>query len=437
MVASKYFLDQSFSSSRLSVAVQFGGLNVLESDVFSSVQDGLHEIWSGCFEAYTNGSLKRAGTADVSSSAAVYFPALGLGVGVKVCGLLSSTMAELQAVALALECVSSSSSVVLYFDSQAAINVCIFEMLLKVPDFRNHYWIERRHVFDLIRDKDLSVNWIKIKDHAGVLGNMEVNRFARETACSFFVLPIRIWVRFLVADDTVVSSNACHFVRNVFRSICYAYWKAGPGWDVVLADMLGDFDWAASAKIWYFNLHMLAGFTSHKSADLCTYLMKDVHIWREILLEASVHWASLVGACDLSFFSVLQVLDSCHLDVGRYLVLCKSFVMKIWCAEAADVFDDVKKASCVVVDFMRFLVELHQSRVWLVRSRFRADMEKTGLVSDNDLVLGLFCCMSSVFSDSVIRMLDIIKSFAISFGHLRSCLFFLGLDDKPYVNISV
>ncbi|KAG9299248.1 hypothetical protein G9A89_013896 [Geosiphon pyriformis] len=400
MVASKYFLDQGFLSFCLSVAVQSGGLNILESDVFSSVQDGLHEIWSGCFEAYTDGSLKGAGSADVSSGVAAYFPALGLGVEVKVCGLLSSTMVELQAVALALKCVFSSSSVVLYLDSQAAINACVSEMLLEVPDFCNCCWIERKHVFDLIRNKDLSVSWVKVKGHAGILGNVKANRFAGEAACSFFVLPIRIWKCFLVADDTVVSDNAHHFVKDVFRSICYARWEAGPGQDVVSANMLEDFDWAASAKIWHPDSHMVAGFTSHKLADLHTYLIKALHkrlpvavrkrlynryypgvqcllcgevelpdhvftcsqnvyIQREILLEASMHWASLVGVRDLSSSSVLQFLNSCHLDISRYSVLCKSFMIKVWCAETADVFDNIKKASCVVVDFVRFLVELY------------------------------------------------------------------------------
>ncbi|KAG9299259.1 hypothetical protein G9A89_013907 [Geosiphon pyriformis] len=393
-----WFTGFFFSCS--SVAVQSGGLNVLESDVFSSMQNGLYEIWSGCFETYMDGSLKGTGTADVLSGVAAYFPALGLGVGVKVCGLLFSIMAELQAVALALKCVLSSSSVVLYFNSQAAINACVSKMLLEVPDFCNHCWIERRHVFDLIRDKNFSVNWIKVKGHAGVLGNVKADRFVGEGACFSFVLLMRIRECFLVADDTVVSGNAHHFVKDVFRSICHACWEAGLSWDVVSADMLGDFDWAASAKVWHLDSHMLAGFTSYKSADLCTYLMKALHkrlpmvvrkrlynkcysdvqcllcgkielsdyvftcsqnvyIQREILLETSVHWALLVGAHDLSSFSVLQIFNFCHLDIGRYSVLCKGFMMKVWCAEAVDVFDDVKKASCIVVDFVRFLVELY------------------------------------------------------------------------------
>ncbi|KAG9296172.1 hypothetical protein G9A89_014764 [Geosiphon pyriformis] len=277
MVASKYFLDQGLFSSRPSVAVQSGDLTILESDVFSSVQDGLHEIWFGCFEVYTDGSLKGAGSADVLSGTAAYFPALELGVGVKVCGLLFSTMVELQAVALVLKCVPLSSSVVLYLDSQAAIDACISEILLEIPDFRSCCWVERRHIFNLIRDKDLEVSWVKIKGHAEVLGNVEADKFAGEAVCSSFVLPMRVREHFLVADDMVVSDNAHHFVKDVFKSVCRARWEAGPGRDVVSANMLGEFDWAASAKVWHPDLYMLAGFTSCKLVDLHTYLMKVLH----------------------------------------------------------------------------------------------------------------------------------------------------------------
>ncbi|KAG9307685.1 hypothetical protein G9A89_023250 [Geosiphon pyriformis] len=390
------------------------------SDVFSSVRDGLHEIWSGYFEVYMNGSLRGAGSANVLSGAVAYFLALDLSVGVRIFGFLSSTMAELQAVALALECVPSSCSVVLYLDSQAAIDACVSE------------------------DKNLSVNWVKVKSHASVLGNVRADKSAGKAAGSFYVLPIR----------------------------------ASPGWDVVSIDMLGDFDWAASAKVWHPDSHMLAGFTSWKSADLQTYLMKtvhkrlpvavrkklynkcypgvqcllcekmelpdhvftcsqNVHTWMEILLEVSVCWASLVGDCDPFSSSVLKVLDSCHLDVGRYSVLCKGFVMKSWVVEAAGVFEDAGKASGVVVKFVKFLVELHRSRVWLVRSKFRVNMEKAGLVGDNCLVSNLSRRMCSVLSDSMVRMLGIAEFFAVSFGHCKPCFFFSGLNDCPHVYVGV
>ncbi|KAG9304014.1 hypothetical protein G9A89_005924 [Geosiphon pyriformis] len=242
VVVSKYLLDKSFFSSGSSGTAHSCGLNILEFDVFFSVWDGLHGVWSGCFEIYMDGSLMGAGSADVSSGAAAYFLVLDLSIGVKVYGLLSSTIAELQAVALTLECVSSSCSVLLFFDSQAAINACVSKLSSK--------------------DKNLSVSWAKVRGHAGVPGNVKTDRFVGEAAGSSYVLPVRVRECFLVAEDTVVLGNAHHFIKDLFRSVCRTHWEAGPGCDVISIDILRDFDWVSSVRVWHSNSHMLAGFIS-------------------------------------------------------------------------------------------------------------------------------------------------------------------------------
>ncbi|KAG9289268.1 hypothetical protein G9A89_007513 [Geosiphon pyriformis] len=252
VVVSKYLLDKGFfssGSSGSSGTVYFCGLNILKSDVFSSVWDGLHGVWSGCFEVYTNGSLMGAGSANVLSGAAAYFLALDLSIGVRVCGLLSSTMAELQAVTFALECVLFSCSVLLFLDSQAAIDACVSELSSEVLDFHNCCWVKHRHVFNLIRDKNLSVSWAKVRGYAGVSGNVKADRFADEAAGSFYVLPVRVCERFLVAENTVVLGNAHHFVRDLFRSVCRTHWEVGPGRNVVSVDILGNFDWVSFVRI--------------------------------------------------------------------------------------------------------------------------------------------------------------------------------------------
>ncbi|KAG9295457.1 hypothetical protein G9A89_013486 [Geosiphon pyriformis] len=431
VAAFKYLLNKSFFFSGSSGTAYSCGLNILKSDVFSSVRDSLLGVWSGCFEVYMDGSLMGAGSADVLSGATAYFSALDLSIG---------------AVTLTLECVPFSCSMLLFLNSQATIDACVSELLSKILDFYN-------------------CCWTKIRGHAGNLGNVKADRFADKAAGFSYVLLVRVCEHFLVAKDTMVSGNAHYFVRDLFRSVCHVRWEAGLGHDVVSVDMLGDFDWVVSVRVWHPDSHMLAEFTSQKLADLHMYLIKtlhrrlpvevkkrlydkcylgvqcllcgevelpdhvfsclqDAHTHKEILLEASTHWVSLV-------------LNFCLLDVGRYSVLCKKFVMKSWCAEAAGVFDDIKKASCIVIDFVRFLVELHHSRVWLVRSKFRSDMKRAGLVGNNSLVLGLLCDMSFVLSDSVVKLFGITESFAISFGHCRPCLFFSGLNGSSCVYVSV
>ncbi|KAG9284838.1 hypothetical protein G9A89_003761 [Geosiphon pyriformis] len=163
----------------------------------------------------------------------------------------------------------------------------------------------------------------------------------------------------------------------------------------------------------------------------------DVEIWREVLATASANWMSFAGSCSLLFSAVLQSLDRCFLDIGLYSILCKRFVLRDWCAEAMEVLESKKEAVSVVVGFVEHFVELYHSKAWLVKSAYRVKMKVVGLISDNTLISGLSCCMNSLLSNKVVRMLGIVNSFAISFGHYRSCLFFSGLDGNPHVLLGV
>ncbi|KAG9307216.1 hypothetical protein G9A89_017044 [Geosiphon pyriformis] len=195
-----------------SLVVSAGGgflpeLDVLNSVEFSDVQSGLHKIWSGLFDVYTDNSLKDAGTANIIGSMTAYFSSVNLSVGGKIQGLLSSTLSELQAVALTLECIPSFCVVVLHLDSQAAIDVCVSEMSLAVSDFC-------------------------------VISNMEADVAVGCAICFKFSLFVRVCKRFLVAEVMAMSGNVCHFVRD-----------ADPGWDVVLSNLVGCMDWSAMVKV--------------------------------------------------------------------------------------------------------------------------------------------------------------------------------------------
>ncbi|KAG9290069.1 hypothetical protein G9A89_010375 [Geosiphon pyriformis] len=216
---------------------------------------------------------------------------------------------------------------------------------------------------------------------------------------------------------------------------------------------------------------MLAEFTSQKSATLRMYIMKAVHhklsvvvckrlydkkypgvlcllcremelldhvftcvrnsnIRRKVLFETFVFWAFLVGTHYLFSSAVSWVLDLCYLDVGLYLVICKGFVLKNWCEKTIKVFDRRKRAVNFVIDLVERLIELHHSKVWLMKSEFRVYIEKIGLVGNSGVLLGLLCCASSVLSDNMVRFLGVLESFiALSF--------FFGLNGSSCVNIGV
>ncbi|KAG9306333.1 hypothetical protein G9A89_018216 [Geosiphon pyriformis] len=476
MVSSEFLKGQGYSFSGSVGSAEKLGLDILGSGEFFAVKDGLHDIWSGFFEVFTDGSLRNAGSAEVACGAVAYFPVLDKSIGVAVRGLLSSTMAELQAVTLALECVPSSSTVVLCLDSQAAIDACVSEMSLVAPDFRNQCWLERHHIFNLVRDKDLSVSWVKVKGHSGIPGNVRADLAAGAVSGSSFSLCADVRKHFLVAEGVAVSDNARHFVRNIFQSICCARWEAGPGCDVVLDVMIGCIDWVVTAKVWHPDSHMLAGFTNCASLTLRTYVMKTVHrrlpvavrkrlydkcypsvlclfcgevefsdhiftcvhesgIHGEILAEVSARWSALAGGSPAS--AVLQVLSQCSIDVGLYTLVCKGFVLEEWYEKACDVFEDRKVATARIVDYVKFVVGLHHTKVWLARANHQVVMEKAGLVCDVGVVSGLPCDVSSVLSDGVVRLLGLANSFAVSFGHRKPYCFFSGLGGSVRVVIDV
>ncbi|KAG9296087.1 hypothetical protein G9A89_011939 [Geosiphon pyriformis] len=233
VVVSEFFLGKRFSLSGTTGSVELHRLDVLGSSKFSAIKNELHNVWLDFFEVYTDGSLKNAGSAEIAGSAATYFPALNLSVGVAIRGFLSSTMAELQAVALSLECVPFSSTVVLYLDSQAAINACVSEMSFATPNFCNQCWFERHHIFNLVRDKDLNVSWAKIKGHFEIPSNVKADLAVGAVFGSPFLLSANMHEHFLVVENTAVFGNACHFVWNIFQSVCYAHWEAGSGCNLV------------------------------------------------------------------------------------------------------------------------------------------------------------------------------------------------------------
>ncbi|KAG9306565.1 hypothetical protein G9A89_004762 [Geosiphon pyriformis] len=173
---------------------------------------------------------------------------------------------------------------VLYLDSQAAIDA----------------------------NKDLVVRWVKIKSDSGIVGNVEADAAAGHAMCSKFSLSVGVHKHFLMAKAMVMSGNTCHFVRNVFQSICHAYWEAGLGQNVVPSNLIGHVDWSAMAKVWHPDSYMLASFTSQESSvELSDHVFTcalNAGVWREVLAEAFMSWTFLLGIVGPVSSTVLQAL---------------------------------------------------------------------------------------------------------------------------------
>ncbi|KAG9306710.1 hypothetical protein G9A89_004257 [Geosiphon pyriformis] len=191
-----------------------------------------------------DGSLSGLDTVGMKAGAVVFFEDIDSGLDVKMSGLVSSMLMELQAIALALECVPAFHSVDLFSDSQAALDACKSESLLARPDFRNCCWIEHCHIANVIRDKNLDVNWVKVKDHSGVPSNEHADSLAGVTASSSWVDE---W--FLRAGDSAIFGNSRHFVYDIFWSVHRVCWEVGSGSRVLVDSLRSDVNWARSVLV--------------------------------------------------------------------------------------------------------------------------------------------------------------------------------------------
>ncbi|KAG9294577.1 hypothetical protein G9A89_008056 [Geosiphon pyriformis] len=301
---------------------------------------------SGSLSVYTDGSLKDLGTVGCKTGTAAFFKNINLSLEVGVSGLMSSTMAKLQAIALALECVSVSSSVYLFLDSQFALNACKLELGL-----------------------NLRISWHKVKSHFGVLGNKHTNVI---TGAAFFFM----------ADDGVISGNSRHFVCNIYYSVCHACWEVGSGFKFLIGSLISKIDWLCSSLVWHSDSHMATGFTSRLLANIYTYFIKALHhqllvaIWKCLysrlylsvlcLYCGDIEVSDYVFSCRIDGSKVVSGLSHFFSGVLQLLSSCSS--NSLYC-EAVFVFYDPKVAGLKVVKFVQSFGLAFRNDVWSVHAK--------------------------------------------------------------------
>ncbi|KAG9289727.1 hypothetical protein G9A89_014462 [Geosiphon pyriformis] len=429
---------------------------------FGVICNDLLNVGAARLSVYTDRSLSNLGTVDMLAGAAVFFEDIDLGLSVRVSGLVSSTLVELQTIALALECVPSSRLVDLFLDSQVAIDACRSKSLLAGPDFRNCCWVEHCHIANVIYHKNLDINWIKVKGHSRVSGNVRADALAKNAALSAWHLPHLVSERFLKAGIDTVSGNSRHFVRNVFRSIHRVYWEIGSGSQIVLGCMCANIDWLRFSLVWHSDSHMVAGFTSTQTAGFRTYFMKALHHRLPVAVRKRLYdriYSSVVCLfCDevevldhvfscsfdadsctslldtlaaawemrsgLFHFSscVLQLLSTCISDVAVSTALCKDF--------SVSVYKDPKMVVVKVVDFVQKFCLAFYDNIWLVCAKHQAIMEKNKLIPCD----GSISVTVSGFST---WLLGIANALGISFEYHKCCLFYAGVGNMASIHISV
>ncbi|KAG9287805.1 hypothetical protein G9A89_017400 [Geosiphon pyriformis] len=476
MLATAFLNDASLLSNDQFVSDGAVYQDIFGSADYASVCGHLSQVISGSLSVYTDGSLRSLGTAGCRAGATAFFEDIDLGLGVGVSGLMSFILAELQTIALAMECVPLSCSVRMFSDSQSALSACKSEIDLVCSDFHNQCWVERQHIANIIRSKNLRVSWHKVKGHSGVSSNERADKIAGIVSLSSWRLRSRLDEHFLVADGGVVSGNLRHFVRDIYQSICRARWEVGSSARFLKDDLLFNVDWFCSSIVWHPDSHMATSFTSRPLANAHTYFMKALHYWLPVAVrkrlynkyypsvlclycgdvESSDHvffckiddsarsqildshvafWKALTG---LSLFSsvVMQLLSSCASDFPVFVALCKGFVFNDWFHEAVSVFRDPKITELEVVKFVCSLGLAFRDGVWIVCAKHYAYMKKAKLIPlDSSTPVSVSGLVSGFFA-GVVKLLDITEAVDICFGFRKPCLFFSGVGSLVSVRIS-
>ncbi|KAG9306165.1 hypothetical protein G9A89_016069 [Geosiphon pyriformis] len=382
------FLDQSSISDDLHV-VSSQDANVYSLGVISRLGQCLSSANMGVVNVYTDRLLKNLGSGEMKCGATAYFSDLGLSIGAKIGGLVSLTMIELQTIALVLECVPLNSFVVVYSDSQAALDACVAESAL---------------------GKWLDVSWHKVKRHSGVVDNERADELASLAASSFLALPVLVKKRFIKTNEVVISENIHYFAHEIFRSIDCAYWEIDPGFNVIDDSLLGDMNWFCTALVWHPNSHMATGFTIAVRKCLYSKAYSSVLCLHCGEVESSDH--SFVCTFDSNAHkSILRFhLAKWHCVSGLDLHLSRVS------QEASSILDDAKVVGRFIVDFVQELGAAHHTDIWVIRAKYRALMEKGGLILLDSSVYPMTHGLSYMFSIEVIRLLEIAETVDVCFG---------------------
>ncbi|KAG9301746.1 hypothetical protein G9A89_003292 [Geosiphon pyriformis] len=460
-----FLAGENSSPACIPVLANMGPLDILGSSGFVSICDHLSQVNARVLSVYTDGSLRNLGTVGCKVGAAAFFKDIGMGLGVGVSGLMSSTMAELQAIVLALECVSVFSNVHLFSDSQSTLDACKSELGMC------------QHIANVISSKVLNVAWHKVKGHSGVLGNEHADVIASADSVSDWFFSLYLDEHFLMADGNIVSDNSRHFVYDTFHAMCHACWEVGSGSKFLPDNLRTDINWSRSSLVWHFDLHMATSFTSRILANTHSYFMKALHhrlpvavrkwlynrLYLSVLclycgdVEVSDHvfscevddsarcrlldshmdtWKTLSGS-SVSFSCLLQLLSSCVLGSLVSMALHKGFVFDNWFCEAVSVFHSPKMACLKVVNFTCFLGLAFRDEIWLVCAKHRAYMKKHGLILLNDSSPTLVSSLTSHLFTDVIDLLGINKAFGVYFGFRKSYMFFSSIGNSVSVYIAV
>ncbi|KAG9298605.1 hypothetical protein G9A89_000824 [Geosiphon pyriformis] len=198
-------------------------------------------------------------------------------IKIKVDGLLLSTLIKLQAIAFALEYMSTSQSVDLFTNNQALLDMCNSINDVSGPDFHNKCWIEKKHIHQVISKKGLSITWNKVKDYSGVVGNKYANFYANATVTFRSFLPFVVFYRFFNVEGRLISRNAHYIAKILFNAVYSVGWETRCVGNVISADLCGYFNKAKTFCVWHPDNKIRFAYICTTLVMLWSYFMKILY----------------------------------------------------------------------------------------------------------------------------------------------------------------
>ncbi|KAG9305777.1 hypothetical protein G9A89_001065 [Geosiphon pyriformis] len=268
-------------------------------------------------EVYIDKSLKNFGMQEMECGAAAYFLDVDLCIGIRVSGLVSFILAELQVIVLALECVLFCSSIVVYLNSQIALGACAAESVLASLDFHNHCWMKTVNCacwkvelgFAIINKGMIGdVDWVC----TALVWHSNLHIAAGFT--SKFTTGLYLYFLKALHHCLLVVMQKCLYNRDYLSVLC---------------------------------LHC----REVKSSDHFFVCAFDSEVHKNLLTSHLVKWHA-VSDLGLSLSQISQVLSLCISDNVLYTTLCKNFLFRDWYLEAVSVLDDAKFAERIIINFV-------------------------------------------------------------------------------------
>ncbi|KAG9290937.1 hypothetical protein G9A89_011087 [Geosiphon pyriformis] len=302
---------------------------------FGYVGEHLLNSGLGFIIIYTNGSIKNLGLLHVCGSATAYFPDVNTSVGIKMDGLLLSTLVKIQAIALALKCMPTSQLVDLYIDSQASLDLCKSASGMTGPDFY----------------------------HSGVVGNEHADFYADAAVISKFFLPMVVPYHFFVIEGRPVFENVRHVTKKLFNAVYF----------VVTGMKLAIPLISPAIQIIRDNLKInsvIRGSTTSRKREFTAnkhrqHLRKETkNLWNILLSNTTLEWNVLLGTF-ANENAVAKLLNKAASSIDLFTTLAKSFVLKNWVVDMLDCLGADFDRGALVVNFIHYFAKSHRSVIWL------------------------------------------------------------------------